>query len=60
MAEQIKRLPFDTNLQNTNKENFLAAFHALRKEAEDTPEMSLEEINAEIAKSRAERRKMKK
>ena len=39
-----------------NKEDFRQAFNALREEAADTPEMSLEEINAEIAAARAERK----
>lgn len=34
----------------------LAAFEQLRKQAADVPEMSLDEINAEISAARAERK----
>ena len=57
---RVRGLPFDARLQKTNREDFRDAFYALRKEAEDTPEMSLEEINAEIAESRTARRKVQK
>ncbi|WP_026513400.1 type II toxin-antitoxin system RelB/DinJ family antitoxin [Butyrivibrio sp. LB2008] len=54
-SKQVKGLPFDVRLQETKREDFKDAFYALRKEAETLPEMSLEEINAEIAEARAER-----
>ena len=53
-SKQVKGLPFDVRLQETKREDFKDAFYALRKEAETLPEMSLEEINAEIAEARAE------
>lgn len=36
------------------QEDFRAAFNALREEASDMPEMTLEEINAEISAARAD------
>ena len=39
---------------------FRVVFDALRKEASDVPEMSLEEIIAEISAARAKRKKAKK
>ncbi len=39
------------------RENFISAFNELREEAADVPEMSLEDINAEISAARAERKK---
>ena len=41
------------------REKALALFHELREQASDVPEMSLEEINAEIKAAREEKR-MKK
>ena len=38
-------------------EDFKNAFDALRAEAADLPEMSLEEIDAEIALTRADRKR---
>ena len=38
------------------REKALALFHELREQASDVPEMSLEEINAEIKAARAEKR----
>lgn len=57
-SKQVRGLPFDAVLPETDKrEDFRNAFNALRKESADMPEMSLEEINAEISAVRAERRK---
>ena len=54
----VKGLPFEATLP----ENVIArqaakkAFYELREQAETLPEMTLEEINAEIASVRAERK----
>jgi DNA-damage-inducible protein J len=56
-SKQVKGLPFDVRLQESKREDFKDAFYALRNEAEDLPEMSLEEINSEIAEARLERKK---
>ncbi len=54
----FRGLPFDAVLPETNKrEDFRAAFNALREEASDKPEMTLEEINAEISATRADRKR---
>ena len=43
-------------MENTGtREDFRAAFNALRSEASSLPEMSLDEINAEISEARSER-----
>ena len=56
-SKQVRGLPFDAVLPETNKrEDFRAAFNALREEASDMPEMTLEEINAEISATRADRK----
>lgn len=59
--EIAKGIPFSTKLpENTvTREQAKKAFHELRKQAADLPEMSLDEINAEIAAVRAERRARK-
>ena len=59
---QVRGIPFDVVLteQKETREDFRVVFDALRKEASDVPEMSLEEINAEISAARAERKKAKK
>ena len=51
-------LPFPAVLPENLKNQLeaQAAIDALRREAEDVPEMSLDEINAEIAAARAERK----
>ena len=57
-SKQVRGLPFDAILPETNaREDFRAAFNALREEASDAPEMTLEEINTEISASRAERKR---
>ena len=56
-SKQVRGLPFDAILpEATVREDFRAAFNALREEASDTPEMTLEEINAEISAARADRK----
>ena len=48
-SKQVRGLPFEAVLpETTEREDFRAAFSALRNEAIDTPEMTLDEINAEI------------
>ncbi len=56
-SKQVRGLPFDAVLpeQSIKREDFRAAFNALREEEADTPEMSLEEINAEISVARSKR-----
>ncbi len=55
-SKQVRGLPFDAVLSDTNtkREDFRDAFYALRKEAEGLPEMTLDEINAEISGARAD------
>ena len=56
--KQVRGLPFDAVLPPvTKREDFRSAFMSLREEAGDVPEMSLEEINAEISAARAERKR---
>ena len=56
--KQVRGLPFDAILPPvTKREDFRSAFYSLRNEAADTPEMSLDEINAEISATRAERKR---
>ena len=55
MAEQVLiqlKLPEQTITRTEAKK----AFYGLRKQAADVPEMSLDEINAEIQAARKERR----
>ena len=49
-------LPFEATLPPVTREEAASAFHELRRQAADLPEMTLDEINAEIAAARAERR----
>ncbi len=58
-SKQVRGLPFDAVLppKSTNREDFRAAFNALREEATDTPEMSIEEIDAEISAARTKRKR---
>lgn len=57
-SKMVRGLPFEANLpeQIVTKTEAKNAFHELRRQAADVPEMSLDEINAEIAAVRAERR----
>ncbi len=54
----VKGLPFEVKLPEDTITRTTAknAFYELRMQATDIPEMSLEEINAEIAAARKERR----
>ena len=58
-SKQVRGLPFDAVLpaQNIGREDFRYVFNELRKEAKDTPEMSLEEINNEISATRSQRKR---
>jgi len=57
-SRQVRGLPFAAVLGEANaREDFRSAFNDLRKEAETTPEMTLEEINAEISAARADRKR---
>ncbi len=57
-SKQVRGLPFEAVLPESNtREDFRAAFNALREEASDTPEMSLEEINSEISAVRADQKR---
>ena len=57
-SRMVGGLPFPAVLPENLKNQLeaQAAIDALRREAEDVPEMSLDEINAEIAATRAERK----
>ena len=58
-SKQVRGLPFEAVLPETShsREDFKKAFDSLREEAAAVPEMSLEEINAEISAARAERKR---
>lgn len=57
-SKMVKGLPFEATLpENTiTRAEAKNAFYELRKQAADVPEMSLDEINAEISAARAGRR----
>lgn len=63
-ALREKRIPFDLALSTDEKkpncimaeEDGLQVFHEIRRQLVDVPEMTLDEINEEIANIRAERR----
>lgn len=54
----VQGIPFDVRLpqKTVSREDAWEAFEDMRKQAADVPEMTLDEINAEIAAVRAERR----
>lgn len=58
-SKMVRGIPFETTLPATKvtKSEGLVAFEELREQCADIPEMSLEEINAEIAETRKDRRK---
>ena len=58
-SKMVKGLPFEATLPEKTITRIEAknAFYALREQASDVPEMSLDEINAEIAAVRAERKR---
>ena len=57
-SKMVKGLPFEATLpeDTITRTEAKNAFHELRRQASDVPEMSLDEINAEIAASRAARK----
>lgn len=57
-TKQVRGLPFEAKLPDDTitRSEALNAFSALRRQAADVPEMSLDEINAEIAAARAQRK----
>lgn len=57
-TKQVRGLPFDPILPQTaiTVSEARNAFNALRQQAANVPEMTLDEINAEIAAVRAERK----
>lgn len=57
-SKLVRGLPFEASLPENfvTHQQALDAFEGLRKQAENLPEMSLEEINAEISATRAERK----
>ena len=60
IRSKIERgLPFSAKLPETkfSRADAWNAFEELRRQAADVPEMSLDEINAEITAARAERRR---
>lgn len=58
-SKMVKGLPFEAKLPENaiSKTEARNAFFELRKQAADIPEMSLDEINEEIAAARAERKR---
>lgn len=56
-SKMVRGLPFDTTLPENviTRSEAVNAFDELRRQAADVPEMTLEEINAEIKEVRAER-----
>ena len=58
-SKMVKGLPFQATLpENTvTRAEAKKAFYDLRRQASEVPEMSLDEINEEIATARAERRR---
>lgn len=57
-SKMVKGLPFDATLPENmvTRAEARKAFYELREQAKDIPEISLDEINAEIAAVRAERK----
>ena len=57
-SKMVRGIPFETTLPDNRitRAEGLSAFESLRKEAADLPEMTLDEINAEIAEVRKLRR----
>lgn len=57
-SKMVKGLPFEATLpeQVITRVEAKNAFHELRQQAQDIPEMTLDEINAEIMDVRAERK----
>lgn len=58
-SKMVKGLPFEATLPESTVTRVEAkrAFHELREQVADVPELSLDEINAEILAVRAERKR---
>lgn len=58
-SKMMRGLPFAATLpeETITREDAKNAFYELRKQAADVPEMSLDEINTEIAAARADRKR---
>lgn len=58
-SKMVRGIPFETTLPKgmITRTEALEAFEELRRQAADVPEMSLEEINQEIAEARSVRSK---
>lgn len=58
-SKQVKGLPFEAVLPEPTltREDALDAFYEARRQMADAPEMTLDEINAEIAAARSERKR---
>ena len=58
-SKMVKGLPFEATLPATTitRAEAKSAFYQLREQAADVPEVSLDEINAEISAVRAERKR---
>lgn len=56
-SKMVKGLPFEATLpeQTVTRSEARRAFHELRSQAADVPELSLDEINAEISVARGSR-----
>ena len=57
-TKQVRGLPFEAKLPDNTvtRSEAISAFSALRQQAADVPEMTLDEINEEIADVRAQRK----
>lgn len=57
-SKMVRGIPFETTLPDNvvTRAEALDAFEELRRQASDVPEMSLDEINAEISEVRATRK----
>jgi DNA-damage-inducible protein J len=58
-SKQVRGLPFEAILpeKTITRAEALNAFYEARRQSADLPEMSLDEINAEISAARAERKR---
>ena len=56
-SKMVRGLPFEATLpeQTITRTEAKNAFHELRRQAADVPEMTIDEINAEISAVRAQR-----
>lgn len=58
-SKMVRGIPFDTTLPDNvpTRTDALKAFHDIRESCAELPDMSLDEINAEITAARAERKR---